>query len=197
MCCEKHVFNKMGISIEEYKKMIGNCQCKKNPNRQLIGKINHGTGENFEIQVEKICKLYEMKKLAKIEKTPEPMKILKHIEDGRFESVFTKAAQPDFKGTIKGGKTVVFDAKYTEADRIRYQALSDFQRETLLEYKELGALAFILVGFSDGSIYRIDIETWEGMGENLGRKYIKQEELNNMCLEARKINGVIDFLRIL
>ena len=74
----------MGISIEEYKKMIGNSSIGKNPNRQLIGRINHGLGENFETQVEDICSIYENKKLAKIEKTPEPMKILKHIEDGKF-----------------------------------------------------------------------------------------------------------------
>lgn len=187
----------MGISIEEYKKMIGNNNLGKNPNMQLMGRINRGIGANFEAQVEDICSIYESKKLAKIEKTPEPMKILKHIEDGRFETVFTKVAQPDFKGTIKGGKTVVFDAKYTEADRITYQVLSDFQRETLLQYKELGAMAFVLVGFSDGAIYRIDIETWESMKENFGRKYLKQEELDEMSLRAKEIKGVIDFLRII
>ena len=52
----------MGISIEEYKKMIGNSSIGKNPNRQLIGRINHGLGENFETQVEDICSIYENKK---------------------------------------------------------------------------------------------------------------------------------------
>lgn len=184
----------MGISIEEYRKMIG--KSNKNPNRQLAGRISHGIGQNFETRVEAVCEIYKNKKWAKIEKTPEPMKILKHMEDGRFEAVFTKAAQPDFKGTLKGGQTIVFDAKYTESDRIKYQVLSDFQRQTLLEYKELGAVAFVLVGFGNGAVYRIDIETWDGMKDNMGRKYIKQEELDNMNLEANTINGMIDFLRI-
>ena len=187
----------MGISIEEYKKMISNGNKIKNPNRQLTGRISHGIGENFEGKVTNICKLYEEKKLAKIEKTPEPMKVLKHIEDGKFEAIFTKAAQPDFKGVIKGGKTVVFDAKYTESDRIRHQVLSKHQREALLQYKELGAIAFILVGFNDGSMYRIDIETWEGMKENMGRLYIKKTELKEMNLEIKDIKGVKDFLRIM
>jgi recombination protein U len=187
----------MGITIDEYKKMVGKISDLKNPNRQIIGRISHGIGANFEKEVEKICKIYEEKKLAKIEKTPEPMKILKHVENGRFEAIFTKAAQPDFKGTLKGGKTVVFDAKYTESDRIRYQVLSDFQRQTLLQYKELGAEAFILVGFQDGAIYRIDVETWDGMKENMGRKYILQKELNEMQLEAKNVKGVIDFLRVI
>lgn len=187
----------MGVSIEEYKKMIGSNYSIKKPNRQLAGRISHGIGENFETEVENICSIYESKKLAKIEKTPEPMKVLRHIEDARFEAVFTKAAQPDFKGTIKGGKTVVFDAKYTESDRITYQVLSDFQRETLLKYKELGAIAFILVGFSDGAIYRIDIDTWASMKENFGRKHLKQTELEEMSLRVKETKGIMDFLRIM
>lgn len=188
----------MGISIEEYKKMINSCDLsEKKPNRQLAGRISHGIGENFECQVENICKIYETKKLAKIEKTPEPMKVLKHIDGAKFETVFTKAAQPDFKGTLKGGKTVVFDAKYTESDKITYQVLSDFQRETLLQYKELGAMAFVLVGFSNGAIYRVDIETWANMKDIWGRKYLRQEELEEMSLRVKETKGVTDFLRIM
>lgn len=177
--------------------MLGNNNVGKKANRQLAGRVSHGIGENFEFEIENICSIYETKGLAKIEKTPEPMKVLRHLDGATFEAVFTKAAQPDFKGTIKGGRTVVFDAKYTEADRITYQVLSDFQRETLLKYKELGAIAFILVGFSDGAIYRIDIDTWASMKENFGRKYLKQTELDEMSLRVKEIKGLIDFLRMM
>lgn len=188
----------MRMSIEEYKKIILNVQNNKNPFRQFQGRINKEWGENFEQQVENICKIYEQNKLAKIEKTPEPMKILKHIENGHFETVFTKSAQPDFKGTIKGGTTVVFDAKFTHADIIRFQALSDYQRETLLFYSELGAISFVLVGFFDGSIYKIDIDKWNNMKKIFGRKYIKRDELDEMNMRAPKKQNVDgDFLGIL
>ena len=36
----------MGISIEEYKKLV--CKQNKNPLRQIQGKINHCLGESFE-----------------------------------------------------------------------------------------------------------------------------------------------------
>lgn len=188
----------MGISIEEYKKLIAN-ECKqKSPYRQLQGKINRELGKTFEDQVEAICDFYEINMLARIEKTPEPMKILKHIENGHFETVFTKSAQPDFKGTIKGGRTVVFDAKFTESDRITYQALSDFQRETLLKYNTLGAMSFVLVGFMDGRIYKIDINTWDNMKERFGRKYIKQEELDELGFRAERTkSGIVDFLGVI
>lgn len=196
----------MGISVEEYKELLRKQSGKVNrgkevhdPNRQLVGKLSRESGKIFEEAVEIICQVYEKNGLAKIEKTPEPMKILKYLDKGRFEAVFEKDAQPDFKGVVKGGRTVVFDAKHTDADRIRYQVLSDFQRETLLEYSKLGAIAFVLVGFSNGKIYKIDINEWVNMKQDFGRFYIKQEELDS--LNDKEIvsskRGIVDFLNLL
>ncbi len=190
----------MGMSIEEYKKIVlkDNALKTKSVIRQIQGKVNRERGKIFEQEIETIAEWYAFHKLARIEKTPEPMKILKHIENGRFEAVFEKNAQPDFKGTIKGGKTVVFDAKFTETTNITYQALSDHQRQVLIEYNELGAVAFILVGFSDGNMYKIDIKTWINMKEIFGHKHIKQKELENNFFRIKKTkNGIADFLGIL
>lgn len=189
----------MGMTIEEYKKIVQMDRgCQKSVTRQLQGRINHELGKNFENQIESICDVYKLNKLAIIEKTPEPMKVLRHIENGLFETVFTKSAQPDFKGTLKGGQTVVFDAKFTEADKITFQALSDYQREALTNYRNLGAMAFVLVGFFDGSIYKVDIETWNNMKDIFGHKHIKKEELEGMSIKAKRTkNGIIDFLGIL
>lgn len=196
----------MGISVEEYRKMIDKQKSvnrgkeKHDPARQLQGKMNRELGKIFESTVDTICQVYELNGLARIEKTPEPMKVLKYIDGGKFEAVFEKSAQPDFKGTIKGGRTVVFDAKFTEADRIRYQALSDYQRETLLKYSNLGAMSFILVGFANGKIYKIDINEWTKMQQDFGRLYIKQselDELNNKEITSRNKNGVVDFLNLI
>ena len=184
----------MGMSVQEYRNLVLSENNKK-PKYQLRGKVNHDLGKNFEERIESICEVYEMNNMAKIEKTPEPMKILKHIENGHFETIFTKSAQPDFKGTIKGGKTIVFDAKFTELDKINYAVLSDYQRETLISYKNLGAEAFVLVGVISGNIYKIDIDIWNNMKEQFGRKYIKEEELKNLNFKAKlDKNGVENFL---
>lgn len=197
----------MGISVEEYKELIKKQSNKANrgkevhdPARQLQGKMNRELGKNFEDTVDTICQLYEYNGLARIEKTPEPMKVLKYLDQGRFEAVFEKDAQPDFKGTVKGGRTVVFDAKFTESDRVRYQVLSDHQRETLQKYSELGAMAFILVGFANGKIYKIDINEWTRMKQDFGRLYITQDELdslNNKEITNRNKNGIVDFLNLI
>lgn len=186
----------MGISISEYKKMIGQ-DTKKDYKRQLQGRINHEIGEDFENRISAICEYYEQLGLARIEKTPEPMKILKHIDNGHFETVFTKMAQPDFKGCIKGGRTVVFDAKYTTSNRITYQVLSEHQREALLIYNNLGAMSFIIVGFATGDIYKIEIDTWSKMQQIFGRKYMLQSELDEMGFKVRKDKkGVLDIFNL-
>ena len=196
----------MGISVEEYRRLLSKQSGKVNrgkeihdPNRQLQGKLSRERGKSFEETVDIICQVYEKNGFARIEKTPEPMKILKYLDGGKFEAVFEKSAQPDFKGVIKGGRTVVFDAKYTESDRIRYQVLSDFQRETLLEYSQLGAMAFVLVGFSNGKIYKIDINEWNNMKQDFGRLYIKQNELDNLSNKevVSSKTGIVDFLNLL
>ena len=178
------------MKIEEYRKLISENE-NKETKYQLRGKKNHDLGKNFEDKIETICQAYEINSLAKIEKTPEPMKILKHIENGHFETIFTKSAQPDFKGTLKGGKTVVFDAKFTELDKISYGVLSEFQKDTLLSYKKMGAEAFVLVGFISGNIYKIDIDVWNNMKEKFGRKYIKEQELEELNFKTQKDkNGI-------
>ena len=67
-----------------------------------------------------------------------------------------------------------------------------------MQYDELGAIAFILVGFADGSMYKVDIKTWSNMKEIFGRKNIKKEELEQMNpknIKSKK--GVYDFLEIM
>lgn len=191
----------MGISVEEYHNLINKKTRGKlnpNPNRQILGKSNRELGKKFEEEVQVICDIYEKSNLARIEKTPEPMKIIKHIDEGRFETVFEKNAQPDFKGTLKGGRSVVFDAKYTEADRIKYSVLSKYQREVLIKYQELGAMAFVLVGFKNGGIYKVDINEWSSMKERFGRQYILQTELDELGYgSAINQKGYMDFLKLL
>lgn len=196
----------MGISVEEYKELLKKQDGKVNrgkavhdPMRQLQGKVNREYGKIFEENVDMICKIYEKNGLAKIEKTPESMRILKYIDNGKFEAVFDKTAQPDFKGVIKGGRSVVFDAKFTTADKIVYRALTDHQREALLEYSKLGAISFILVGFANGKIYKIDINEWINMKQDFGRHYITQTELDDLNPKGIVIRkkGVVDFLNLL
>ena len=108
----------------------------KSPARQAQGSISHALGESFEAQILTACEYYRSVCYAEIDKTPEPIKVIsgRHQNPSgcwSFEAVFTKQAQPDFQGTIDGGRSVVFEAKATDKDRILQSAVTEEQARAL------------------------------------------------------------------
>ena len=164
-----------------------------NAQRSLIGRQNRQAGESFESLIAASLEWYADKGVACIEKTPEPMKVLsKPDKKGRFLACFIKAAQPDFKGTLKGGRSVAFEAKKTVRDRIEYKAVTDEQNDRLEMHHQLGAAAFVLVSFGLQDFFRIPWEVWRDMKAIYGRKYIKQQECEPY--RVRYISGVLKLL---
>lgn len=160
---------------------------------RLQGSRNRTAGEYFESLIVNSLIWYEKKGLACVEKTPEPMKPLgPPNQTGRFLACFTKAAQPDFKGTLCGGRSVVFEAKHTDSDRIEYSRLTDEQKDRLNLHSHMGACTFVLVSFGLLDFYRIPWSIWSNMKELYGRKYIKQTEIEPYRVQY--IAGVIKLL---
>lgn len=150
-------------------------------------------GEYFENMIDASLKWYRYKGVAEIEKTPEPMRTLsKPNRQGKFLACFTKSAQPDFQGTLAGGRSIVFEAKHTDSDRIEYSRLSDEQINKLSSHHRLGAVTFVLVSFGLQDFYRIPWETWRDMKTIYGYKHIKQPDLEPFRVEF--ISGVIKLL---
>ena len=163
--------------------------------KSLQGYQNRAAGSYFEDLITATCEYYRVIHIAEIEKTPEPIKILARPDQhGRFSACYQKKAQPDFKGTVKGGKSVVFDCKNTFSDRILEHALSDEQRDALINHAVLGADAFVLVSFSFSEFFAVPIIVWIQMKQIFGRKYLKPEDLTEYKVLA--VNGIIDFLKI-
>lgn len=159
----------------------------------LRGKQNRAAGEHFENLIAASLVWYERKGIACIEKTPEPMKpISKPDPQGRFRACYEKRAQPDFKGTLYGGRAVVFEAKHTVADQIEYSRVTDEQRERLDLHQKMGAYAFVLVGLGWEDFYRVPWTVWSDMKEIYGRKHIKQAELEPYRVQY--IAGVLKML---
>ena len=151
---------------------------------QITGRMNKERGRLLEELIENSCRLYEAEGKALIEKTPEPMRVVRKMNDGaHFICVFEKKAQPDFKGTLKGGRAVVFESKYTTAGQIGQSAVTDEQAKRFDQHQALGALCFVLVSFSLDSFCAIPWTIWREMKERFGRKYIK-------CSEAEIIGRV-------
>lgn len=156
----------------------------KDTRRQIQGKRSKVAGDFFEDMISSACIFYDEKNLAHIEKTPEPMKVLKPMprQPGKFISYFEKAAQPDYKGTLKGGQAIVFEAKHTDHDRIDRGRVTQEQLEGLDKHYKLGALAFVFVSFGFQSFYRIPWTVWRDMKDLYGRKYLKADELDSYRL---------------
>lgn len=69
---------------------------------QIRGKQARVAGGYFENIISASCDYYLSRGLAKIEKTPEPMKPLgAKNRKGQFLACYTKQAQPDYGGTLK------------------------------------------------------------------------------------------------
>lgn len=165
----------------------------KSNDPRIKGLISKRAGEIFEEIIAASLVWYESRMLACIEKTPEPMKPLRPPNrQGQFLACYTKAGQPDFKGTLAGGRSVVFEAKHTDADRIKYDRLTDEQIVKLSTHHALGAVAFVLVSFGLQDFYAIPWTVWQNMKAIYGRKYVLKTETEQYRVPYE--NGVIKLL---
>ena len=155
-------------------------------------KVNRANGQAFEDLISYSLGFYKEKGYANIEKTPEPMRVMRNLGGGRFEAIFTKQAQPDYKGVIIGGQNIIFEAKHTEKGRIQSSAVSSKQEEMFNDYEALGSLCFVFISFSLSSFYRVPWSEWKCMKEKYGRSYLKEEELGEWKLKSNP--GIIYLL---
>lgn len=166
-----------------------------NPKNQAINRKNRAVGELFEKWIQVACDYYWSKGYACIEKTPEPLRPLQPYGDrsgGRFIACFVKQAQPDFKGALCDGTCILFDAKYTEKDRIQQHAVTEMQWKAFDKYESMGAKCFVVVSVRLESFYRVPWNVWSHMKELFGHKYMSLEELENYKVPER--NCTILFL---
>ena len=157
---------------------------QKDPKRQLLGKIANVRGQQFEARLDESFAYYAQRGYAIIEKTPEPMRPTKSLGNGKFIAFYVKQAQPDYKGTIKGGRTVMFEAKFTAADRMEQSRVLQTQQVYMERHQALGARCFVVAGFSSGYVYRIPWDIWSRMKERFGRKYVTEADLESYQVQT-------------
>lgn len=159
----------------------------------MQGKRNKVAGEHWEDMLEASCQHYRLHGIAEIEKTPEPIKQLgAKNSQGKFTACYTKKAQPDYKGTLKGGRSVVFEAKHTDTDRLQQSAVTDDQEKRLNRHAALGAECFVMVSFGFREFFKIPWEVFRDMKDRYGRKYITPEDVQEY--KVRYMGGVLQFL---
>lgn len=150
-------------------------------------------GERFERLIEITCAYYEKMGVALIQKTPEPMRVLKELGRGQFKAVFTKKAQPDFAGTLKSGKSAVFEAKHTDGTNIPFSRINEEQERDLRIHDHLGAISFLLISFEMKNFYAVPYKDWMQMKERSGKKSVNQTDLVDYQISTKK--GYLNFIR--
>lgn len=157
---------------------------------QWRGKINNAQGQCFENYLKSACEIYKSSERAMIEKTPEPFRVLEKHRDGKFTGRFTAHAQPDFLGTLKGGRSICFEAKYTSTDRINRSVLTQTQMDSLEYHYRLGAVSGVCIGIQD-EFFFIPWEIWRDMKAHYKRQYLKTNDIQKYRV---KFTGAIMFL---
>ncbi len=197
------------LSVEEYNSIFGNKGIwadSPDPDETAseLARISEKKGRNressrrgqaFESLIMLQCDLYKKQGIAVIDKTPEPFRVSRKTGNGMFEGRFTKTkAQPDFQGTLKGGRSVLIEAKSTSKDRIGFQVLTEHQRDLLEQHSEAGAVCLVLCEIGERH-FAVPWEEWRDMKEKYGHQYLKPEEI--ATYEVTEHNGaVLPFLEI-
>ena len=150
---------------------------KKDPRRQLLGAISKARGDQFEERLDSAFAYHKAHGFAIIEKTPEPMRPIQNLGNGKFVAFFEKKAQPDYKGTIKGGRTVMFEAKFTSTGKMEQSRVLQGQADYLEGHQKLGARCYVIAGFGSGAVYRFPWNIWRDMKKHFGRKYVTEADV--------------------
>lgn len=153
-------------------------------------KVNNAQGHFFEQAIKAACALYVSRGRATVDKTPEPFRVLEKSRDGIFKGRFTARAQPDFQGTIAGGRSIVFEAKYTTTDRLKWDVLTKDQRAALEQHHQNGAISAVCAGIGSDFFF-VPWDVWRDMKERFGRKYVTAEGLEPWRV---RFNGAVLFL---
>ena len=164
-----------------------------NIQRSQRGLQSKRAGERFENLISASLNWYKDKGVAFIEKTPEPMRPLRPPNrQGQFIACYIKAGQPDFKGTLTGGRAVVFEAKHTDSNRLQRSVVSEEQEKQLDRHMALGADCFVMVSFGFRQFFKIPWQVFRDMKDHYGRKYITPEDVQEY--KVRYIGGTLHFL---
>jgi len=178
--------NEMAKSFHE----IAKSKRTPNPWNQIRGRRNNAQGHIFEEQLKKACQIYSMDQRAEVDKIPEPFRVLEKLKNGIFKGRFTAPAQPDFQGTLAGGGSIVFEAKYTTTDSMERNVLTPDQMDSLEHHHHLGAAAFVCIGIVD-QFFTIPWIYWRDMKKYYGRQYVTQRDIQNWRV---RFSGAVLFL---
>lgn len=149
----------------------------------IRGLKNKASGENCEKRLDAVFSRLAADGVCNIQKTPEPMRVVgRGARSGTFNAVYTQQAQPDYQGTMRGGRSVVLEAKFTSTEKIALSRISDEQAKQLDIHLQLGALCGVICCFS-GQFAFITWQDWKTIPARCGHRHLTAADAQRMgCL---------------
>ena len=141
--------------------------------QQWQNRVNNAQGHIFEDGIKAACEIYRNSRRAKVDKTPEPFR-----------------AAPDFQGTLQGGRSIVFEAKYTTTDRLKKAVVTDTQADALEDHLQSGAAAGVCAGIQD-RFFLVPWTIWREMKAHFGHVSVSAAELEPFRV---RFTGAVLFL---
>lgn len=168
--------------------------------QQIINKRSRAEGKTFEQVIQMACSVYSLDGIAEIAKNEEPRQVIGRTGGRKSQMICVNAKKslPDFTGTLRGGQSIVFEAKHTGGDKILYTRVTDHQREILERHEKLGAKCYIFVSFEMRRFFFLPYGVWRDMAAIFGRKYIKarddlsEYEISNKGGFLAFLEGIVD-----
>jgi recombination protein U len=158
-------------------------------------RVSNAQGHLIEGKIKKACLYYQVQGIADIDKTPEPFKVIKKLKNGTCLVRPTRdKAQPDFKGTLKNGTSIIFEVKSTMKESISRSALTENQVNVLQAYQLMGAQSFVCVSIQN-EFFMIPWIMWRDMKLIYGRASLKQEDIQEYKVPYQ--NGIMFLHHIL
>lgn len=167
------------ISPEEFRAMLRHANTpgheQSEPDKDMEtsyrNRCNSDRGRAFENLLAKGCRYYADRGNAIINKVYEPYGVKNILRAGRFIGVWKDRAEPDFKGVMKGGRAIVFEAKSTHKSRMQRDKLTDRQMSWLETQHQIGALSFVCIDIR-GKFFTIPWQIWRDMKKIFGKKFL-------------------------
>ena len=156
------------------------------------GRKSKSNGAQFEKLIEQACSVYARKNIAMIEKTPEPLRMVRAGRGNEVVAIFEKKAQPDFQGTLQGGMSVVFEAKHTSSTNIQFDRITPVQSLYLAKHAKLGAEVYVIISFKFERFFFVPYNKWAKLQETLNKKSVNVNDLAEYEIDRTK--GFLDFL---
>lgn len=150
-------------------------------------------GKFLERVINQCNAVYRHKGIALINQIPTPINMNKKNKNAFYSGKSTV----DYTGVAQG-TFIAFDAKETKASSFQFSRLQQHQKDYLIDAHKHQGQAFILILFTQANeLYRIDIDDFIKLEENIGRKSIPLSWFRDNKRPITSRNGLYyDYLNI-